>query len=259
MSQPRTILAPTVTLVSRPQFIRPEHLGWRSDNTVPTGQNLMELAGRICYLSIGDGTIDGHQTVKGRNGNREYLHNIRKNGHGSVLEHANYSFLIEGISRSLSHEFVRHRAGFAYSQLSQRYVDESDVAFVVPVDMARESSEYATWLASVELAQDAYKRIIKQKLTDGLSKKDACGAARSVLPNCTETKMVVTANVRAWRFFLEQRASAFAEKEIRRLAVNLLITLQAECPDVFDDMKTEMAPNATSSFDQIIVVGNRKV
>ena len=114
---------PVITLLARPAFTTPEHLPvtWIGEST--GGEQLAEFAGRLCYMSQ-------HNPAKRET--REYLENIKKQGHGSVLEHANYSILLEGVSRSLTHELVRHRAGFAYSQLSQRYVDESEANFVVP-------------------------------------------------------------------------------------------------------------------------------
>ena len=94
---------------------------WIGEST--DGERLAEFAGRLCYMS---------QRNPASRTTRDYLENIKKQGHGSVLEHANYSLLLEGVSRSLTHELVRHRAGFAYSQLSQRYVDESEASFVMP-------------------------------------------------------------------------------------------------------------------------------
>src|SRR5256885_2727034 len=87
---------------------------------------------------------------------REYLENIKKQGHGSVLEHADYSLLLEGVSRSLTHELVRHRAGFAYSQLSQRYVDESDANFVVPPAIVGDDSLEKEWRGPMHDTQKSY-------------------------------------------------------------------------------------------------------
>src|SRR5258705_11562844 len=114
---------PKVTLISRPNFTEPQHLPveWLGESS--DGERLAEFAGRLCYMS---------QANPAKRQTRDYLENIKKQGHGSVLEHANYSVLLEGVSRSLTHELVRHRAGFAYSQLIQRYVDESEANFVVP-------------------------------------------------------------------------------------------------------------------------------
>src|SRR5438034_239611 len=119
--------APRVTLLARPEFLEPEHLRveWRGEAS--PGERLAEYAGRLCYMS---------QHNPAQRTTAEYLENIKKQGHGSVLEHSVYALLIEGISRSCSHELVRHRAGFGYSQISQRYVDESHAAFVMPTAIA---------------------------------------------------------------------------------------------------------------------------
>ena len=128
--------APRVTLVARPQFLEPSHLAvqWKGEAT--DGERLAEFAGRVCYMS---------QRNPAQRATAEYLENIKKQGHGSVLEHAVYVLLVEGISRSCSHELVRHRAGFGYSQLSQRYVDESHAAFVVPPAIQGEPELEAEW------------------------------------------------------------------------------------------------------------------
>jgi thymidylate synthase (FAD) len=175
---------------------------------------------------------------------REYLENIKRQGHGSVLEHANYSLLLEGISRSLTHELVRHRAGFAYSQLSQRYVDESEANFVVPPAMLGDDALVAAWQAQVDAAQAAYVQLGGELMTryqwvaDRVHRrKMAREAARGVLPNSTETKIVVTGNARAWRTMLELRSSEGAELEIRRLAVAVLRVLQQEAPAFFCDFE----------------------
>ncbi|MCA8935739.1 MAG: FAD-dependent thymidylate synthase [Planctomycetes bacterium] len=105
------------------RFLDNEADVWITDTDNPA-HRIPELAGRICYMSFGE--------KQGRKDNNSYLSNIIKVGHGSVLEHTVYSLLLTGISRSLTHELVRHRAGFAYSQLSQRYVDETDAQFVIP-------------------------------------------------------------------------------------------------------------------------------
>jgi len=105
------------------RFLRDEETEWSTD-TDNAGQMLPELAGRVCYMSFGK--------RQGRRTNRDYLGHILSVGHGSVLEHTNFNLLFTGVSRSLTHELVRHRAGFGYSQLSQRYVDESEANFVLP-------------------------------------------------------------------------------------------------------------------------------
>src|ERR1700712_567319 len=138
MTTPRFYTEPVLTLLSRPAFTSPEHLPvtWLGEST--DGEKLAEFAGRLCYMS---------QRNPAKRATRDYLENIKKQGHGSVLEHANYSLLLEGVSRSLTHELVRHRAGFSFSQLSQRYVDESQAAFVVPPAMLADEALVAAWRA----------------------------------------------------------------------------------------------------------------
>ncbi|HEX3865204.1 MAG TPA: FAD-dependent thymidylate synthase [Gemmatimonadaceae bacterium] len=230
---------PILTLVSRPSFTAPDHLAvsWIGDST--DGERLAEFAGRLCYMSQ-------HNPAKRHT--REYLENIKKQGHGSVLEHANYSILLEGVSRSLTHELVRHRAGFAYSQLSQRYVDESEASFVIPPAVVGDESLESVWRTQVEQAQVTYVALVAQLMErygwvpDKVHRrKMAREAARAVLPNATETKIVVTANARAWRTMLELRSSEGAELEIRRMAVAALRLLQCEAPGFFSDFEIYVA------------------
>jgi len=238
-------LEPKVSLLSRPHFSEPAHLPvtWLGDGT--DGERLAEFAGRLCYMS---------QANPAKRPTREYLENIKKQGHGSVLEHANYSLLLEGVSRSLTHELVRHRAGFAYSQLSQRYVDESNASFVVPPAIIGDDKLEKLWRDEVEGAQKAYVSLVEQLMerygwvADRVHRrKMAREAARAVLPNATETKIVVTGNARAWRTMLELRAGEGAEMEIRRLAIAVLRLLQQEAPGFFSDFVIYVADDRRES------------
>ncbi len=246
---PVTVLtAPAVYVLARQQFSQPEldrfladhGVSWQTDSSV-AAEVVTETAGRVCYMSF----------AKPRpGGNGAYLDHIKEVGHGSVLEHAAWTFLITGISRSLSHELVRHRAGFSYSQLSQRYVDESVAEYVEPQVIAADPELHALWLESVRHSHAAYVALaerlnaklaadpaFQQPGQEGRTarRKAARQAARSVLPNATETKITVTANARALRHFLESRGSRHAEPEIRQLAAALLDVLQAESPNLFSD------------------------
>jgi thymidylate synthase (FAD) len=239
MTSPRYYTEPVVTLLSRPSFTMPEHLSVNLIGESTDGERLAEFAGRLCYMSQ-------HNPAKRET--REYLENIKKQGHGSVLEHANYSLLLEGVSRSLTHELVRHRAGFAYSQLSQRYVDESEASFVVPPAVAGDDALEATWRDQVEQAQTKYVELVGELMmrygwvADKVHRrKMAREAARAVLPNATETKIVVTGNARAWRTMLELRSSEGAELEIRRLAVAMIRLLQREAAGFFSDFEIYVA------------------
>jgi thymidylate synthase (FAD) len=229
------IRTPAVTLIARPQFLEPAHLPvqWKGESS--DGERIAEFAGRLCYMS--------QHNPAGRT-TAEYLGNILRQGHGSVFEHSTYVMLIEGISRSCSHELVRHRAGWGYSQLSQRYVDESHAAFVMPPAIMGDPELEAQWTAQVGAAQSAYVASVEglmtryQSVEDKVSRrKMAREAARSVLPNATEVKIVASANVRAWRTMLELRLGEGAELEIRRMAVACLRVLQKEAPALFADFE----------------------
>lgn len=237
--------APRVSLLARPQFIEPGHLAvqWKGDAS--DGERLAEFAGRLCYMS--------QHNPAGRT-TAEYLTNILRQGHGSVFEHSTYVVLIEGISRSCSHELVRHRAGWGYSQLSQRYVDESHAAFVMPPAIQGDAELEAGWTRQVEAAQAAYVAAVDKLMTryEWLEnkiqrRKMAREAARSVLPNATEVKIVASANVRAWRTMLELRLGEGAELEIRRMAVACLRLLQQEAPALFADFEIYQAEDGSEA------------
>jgi thymidylate synthase (FAD) len=239
------IYAPTVTLLARPQFEEPAHLAVQWKGPGSDGERLAEFAGRLCYMS---------QHNPAERTTAEYLTNILKQGHGSVFEHSTYVLLLEGISRSCTHELVRHRAGFGYSQLSQRYVDESRAAYVVPPaiigDEALEGawakqmeSAHATYVAQVEGLMQRYASVENKVHRRKMSRE----AARSVLPNATETKIVVSGNVRAWRTMLELRLGEGAELEIRRVAVMILEVLKAQAPALLADFEIYAAPDGTKA------------
>ncbi|HEY5546133.1 MAG TPA: FAD-dependent thymidylate synthase [Gemmatimonadaceae bacterium] len=226
---------PRISVLARPAFSEPDHLRVQWIGESSDGERLAEFAGRLCYMS---------QRNPASRSTADYLENIKKQAHGSVLEHANYSLLLEGVSRSLTHELVRHRAGFAYSQLSQRYVDESVADFVVPPAIIGDEALEARWQTQMEDAQRTYVALVEQLMeryawvADRVHRrKMAREAARGVLPNSTETKIVVTANVRAWRTMLELRAGEGAELEIRRLAVAVIRILKNEAPAFFSDFE----------------------
>ena len=228
-------LEPRLTVLARPAFVEPAHLpvNWLGEST--DGERLAEFAGRLCYMS---------QRNPASRTTRDYLENIKKQGHGSVLEHVNYSVLVEGVSRSLTHELVRHRAGWAYSQLSQRYVDESVADFVMPPAIIGDEALERAWRDQIDSAQRSYVTLVDELMqryswvADKVHRrKMAREAARAVLPNATETKIVATGNVRAWRTMLELCSSEGAEMEIRRFAIMALRLMQTEAPAMFSDFE----------------------
>ncbi|TAM81141.1 MAG: FAD-dependent thymidylate synthase [Acidobacteria bacterium] len=238
MTRPKVYLVGRQALVPEElgRFLEDEGVHFTTD-TDEAGEVLAEIAGRTCYMSFG----------KGRKTNEEYLENILTSKHGSVLEHAVWNLLITGVSRSLTHELVRHRAGFGYSQLSQRYVDEGDARYVVPPLYQENEALRRKWQETIEMVRKAYAELaettskyVQQKrpeMTPRDRRKWARQAARSILPNATETKIFVTGNARAWRHFLELRGSPHADTEIRLLAVEVCHVLKKESPNIFHDIE----------------------
>lgn len=218
---------------------------------------LIECAGRTCYDSMGQGRSSA-----------EYHQHIREVGHGSVTEHASISFYLDNISRGLSHELVRHRAGCAISQRSTRYVDEDgspwilhplltkffatgDTVHRAPNGEATELSLKQRTDHAVGAAQQAYRAIVlalqAQLIAAGADKqtarKQARGAARGLLGNALCTSMVWTANIRALRNVIEQRANPGADAEIRVLANRLYEEASLVCPEWFNDYEKTTCPD----------------
>jgi thymidylate synthase (FAD) len=246
----RVLREPTVYLVGRPtvdwealnRFLADHGVSWQTD-TVAAGEYLTEVAGRVCYMSF----------AKPRpGGNKVYLEHILEVGHGSVLEHAVWNFIFTGVSRTLTHELIRHRAGWAYSQLSQRYVDESVGEYVEPDCIADNPKLHRLWLESIAQSHQSYMKLseelqeaFREEPDKTLRRKLARQAARSALPNATETKIFVSANARALRHFIELRASRHAEVEIRKLAVKVLEIMKKEAPHIFGDYQLSPLPDGT--------------
>jgi thymidylate synthase (FAD) len=231
-----------VQVVAQTQFTPPADVPWETD--AEGGQALAEFAGRACYQSW---SKPNAATAT----NAGYLRHILEVGHLSVLEHGTVSMYLTGVSRSLSHELVRHRH-FSYSQLSQRYVPEGDAEMVEPAVVAEDPELHALFLASTAAALEAYEQLLaglEQRFADlpnaTLRRKQARQAARSVLPNATETRIVVTGNYRAWRHFVAMRASEHADVEIRELAIACLRELQRVAGNVFGDFRISALPDGT--------------
>lgn len=224
---------PTVRLVAITQFYKPEGYSWETDTEIDS-QALIEFAGRMCYQSWSN--------PSGRT-NAEYIRHLMDMGHLSVIEHSVASFAISGISRACSHEIVRHRH-FSYSQMSQRYVSEEEARMIEPEVIASDPVAHTIFMEAVEHCLEAYRQlveILKEKFAEvpdrTLRRKLARQAARMVLPNATETMMVMTGNFRAWRWFIHMRASEHADVEIRKVATEVLKILQKEAPAVFGDFE----------------------
>jgi thymidylate synthase (FAD) len=227
-----------VQLIAKTEFLAPSDVPWGTD--ADGGPALVEFAGRACYQSW---SKPNPRTAT----NAAYVRHIIDVGHFSALEHASVSFYITGISRSAAHELTRHRH-FSYSQLSQRYVPEHDSQVVLPPGMEDDPELAQIFTAAADASRATYTELLgrlEEKFMGDepgdrptvLRRKQARQAARAVLPNATETRLVVTGNYRAWRHFIAVRASEHADIEIRRLAIECLRQLVDVAPQVFADFE----------------------
>jgi thymidylate synthase (FAD) len=235
-----------VQLIARTEFLAPPDVPWSTD--ADGGPALVEFAGRACYQSW---SKPNPKTAT----NAAYLRHIIDVGHFSVLEHATVSFYITGISRSCTHELIRHRH-FSYSQLSQRYVPEHDSQVVVPPGIDDDPELQEIFTAAADASRATYTELLARleakfmgdepgERTAVLRRKQARQAARAVLPNATETRIVVTGNYRAWRHFIAMRASEHADVEIRRLAIACLRQLVDAAPQAFADFEISTLADGT--------------
>ena len=215
------------------------------------GAQLTKFAGQLCYLSFGAQRTRNAEASK-------YLEHVKANGHGSVFEHVSMSILFWGVSRAFTHELVRHRAGFGFSQVSQRYVAGKHVRFVESLatqfDHACAYSEerqlgvvaelhdcFEQWIDACREEYERREQLLlrragidyKTATTD--QRKAVRQEARRCLPNETEAPILVTGNIRAWRHFCEQRASEFADAETCRNAFAAFEALCAHEPMLWED------------------------
>ena len=232
----------SVQLIAKSEFVAPPDVPWSTD--ADGGQALVEFAGRACYQSWSKPNL---KTAT----NAGYLRHIIDVGHFSVLEHASVSFYITGISRSCTHELIRHRH-FSYSQLSQRYVPDHESRVVIPPGLEDDPELQQLLKQAADTTRATYTELLARleaKFTDQpnalLRRKQARQAARAVLPNATETRIVVTGNYRAWRHFIAMRASEHADVEIRRLAIVCLRMLIDVAPAVFADFEIATLSDGT--------------
>jgi len=269
------LTAPGVVLIAKPQvelsgvknFLEGfdsglEFVSYLDDPTaLSSGAQLCKIAGQTCYASFSPKRTMNRDAAR-------YFKNIMESGHGSVLEHANFSFLLYGLSRSLTHELIRHRAGFGFSQLSQRYVSGRILRFVERPEFQDRGKFHQLFLERIDRAYADYHKLADALLAEQGSgaailsaeaktdlRKKVNQAARGLLPNETETIMVITGNVRAWRHVIEMRASDHSELEIRALAVRLFLCLNELEPILFGDYQLNELPDGTYSLATL----NRKV
>jgi len=178
-------------------------------------------AARLCYSGA---DLDALQEKMDSETSAKLIDKIVKIGHYSVLEHANFTFAIEGVSRALSHQLVRHRIA-SFSQQSQRYVDAKNFGYVIPPKIAANPEAKIKFEALMQTTMDAYKELLE------ISPKED---ARYVLPNATDTKVIVTMNTRALYNFFEKRCCARAQWEIQALARAMLKLAKEAAPKLFE-------------------------
>lgn len=224
---------------------------------ISDGGLLAKFSGQMCYLSLGELRTPHAEADK-------YFANVMSQGHGSILEHANYTFLLWGVDRAVTHEAVRHRAGMAYSQVSQRYVGQEKLRFCLPYDIQDNADLVAEALDDMAYDLDRFERWIdnyrsKYPQREGESRtewrKRLQSASRRVLPNWVEAPIVITGNVRSWRHVLFMRCAKFADVAIRRAMVPVLQVMQATVPELFADFTFETlrdgSVGATSKYIKV--------
>lgn len=223
-------------LIAATRFASPAGVDWSADDTATDAEALVEFAGRACYESFDK---PNPRTAT----NDAYLRHIMEVGHTALLEHATATLYIRGLSRSASHELVRHRH-FSFSQLSQRFVHTDEAEVVLPPLIAQDPELRNLMMRAVDESRFVYQELLdalEERLADEpnalLRKKQARQAARSILPNATESRIVVTGNLRAWRHFIGARATEHADVEIRALAVTCLRVLREQTPVLFSDFQ----------------------
>ena len=195
------------------------------DTWVRDSDELAEFAGRACYESW---NRPNPKTAT----NEEYIGHIVEVGHFSVLEHASATFYITGVPRSFTHELVRHRH-MSFSQLSQRYVDESESNVVIPPN--GDDVEEELIRGHHADSKSLYLYLVQRRIDEGQTRKQAREAGRAVLPNATETRIVVTGNMRAWRELLAKRLSPGADAAFQKVAAMILKELMDIAPNTFQD------------------------
>jgi thymidylate synthase (FAD) len=217
---------------------------WRERITAlgdrPEGESLIEFMGRMCYRSWAPGLNPNVTQV--RRDSAAYLLNVLASGHGSVLEHATYSFVFHNVSRVLTHELVRHRAGVAVSQESMRYVRVTDIPFEHPA-FVREDPALLDAANDLLAQSEAFLRLATEKTgitEDGVPfhrKKEVTSAMRRYVPDGVATSIGWSANIRAIRHVVELRTDPGAEEEIRRLFDRVGQLMVAEVPALFADFE----------------------
>ncbi len=194
----------------------------------PCPEKAVAVAGRLCYAPVSASDLQKEMSDEDV---AVLIRVLIRSGHHSAIEHASFTFAIDGVSRACTHQLVRHRVA-SYSQQSQRYVRfEND--FIVPPLIAEDPSALEIFLKAMRDAKDAYDLLVMIGLSKGLKKETVQEDARFVLPNAAETKIVVTMNARELRHFFDTRCCKRAQWEIRAMAIEMFKLAHATAPLLF--------------------------
>jgi thymidylate synthase (FAD) len=239
---------PQVNLVARPQVVLSgldnaleDHVGhdeWidkrffateGSGDQGPDAENLIEAMGRLCYDSFG---VGGNPNVTRVRGDREqYFNNIIDSGHGSIMEHAQFTFHFKNVSRIFTHELVRHRVGTAMSQESGRYVRPTELRIVQSPHAAKMVKSYHT-IEKLYLEEVAKHDWDSMKFSE---KKELTSELRRMLPEGAATEIGWSGNIRTLRHVIDLRTSPHAEWEIRSVFEEVARIMHRECRLLFAD------------------------
>ena len=195
----------------------------------PEPERLIAAAAKLCYSESDAASIFEDLTPEAVD---KFLNVLMNMGHTSPVEHVNFTFSVEGVSRSLTHQLVRHRHA-SYSQKSQRYVTEGGFDYIVPPEIAADAECAALYWKAMEDAQSAYDELVERLIASGRTEKEAYEDARYVLPNACETKIVVTMNVRELLHFFNVRGCNRAQWEIMELAYQMWLLCLDVAPNLF--------------------------
>jgi thymidylate synthase (FAD) len=195
----------------------------------PEPEKTISAAARLCYSPADSEEILSR--VK-ESDQRDFLDKLTAVGHLSPVEHASFTFIVEGISRACSHQLVRHRLA-SYSQQSQRYVGEEEFDYLIPPSISQDKELKALFERTMEDIQKSYSCLTEQLVQKGCSTESAREDARFVLPNATETKIMITMNARELIHFFRQRLCNRAQWEIRAMAFAMLKLVKPIAPTIF--------------------------
>lgn len=188
-------------------------------------ETLVTFAGRSCYESW-------HRPRPETYRDKDYIERtIFEQQHGSILEHATATLYFTGVSRAFLTELTRHRH-LSFSVRSQRFVNEEDANIVIPPALAGKENGLAEHM---DEALDFYEWLVKERMEAGVPRKQAREAARAVLPNMTESKMVVTGNLRAWLEVINRRTAPDADAELQEVMGMAREVLKPLAPSIFKD------------------------